>query len=81
MCLCSACFPQPLSLSPVSRGHELCPGQLCGSFNSSWLKFRLICGLMKLLQGVTRELSHRSQSVTVTRWMSPITACSSAVNV
>lgn len=37
---CSACFPQPPSLSPASRGHELCPGQVCGSFNSSCLKFR-----------------------------------------
>lgn len=37
---CSACFSQPLCLSPVSRDHKFCPGQACGSFNSSWLKFR-----------------------------------------
>lgn len=37
---CSACFPQPLPLSPVSRIHELCPEQVWSSFNSSWLKFR-----------------------------------------
>lgn len=45
------------------------------------LEENLDCGLMKLLQGVTRQLSQQSRSVTVTPWMSPPSTCSSAVNV
>lgn len=74
---------QPLSLSPVSRGHELCPGQDCGSFSSSWLKFR---GKSQLWVNEAAAESYKTtfppeQSVTVTRWMNPITTSSSAVNV
>lgn len=45
------------------------------------LEENLDCGLIKPLQRVTRQLSHRSRGVTVTRRTSPVTSCSSVVNV